>query len=175
MSDDATFTFNITKYFFPMMNKGYDLTNLDGGTHDYREGEGDFSIILCSSIPNNVYDCIDDTGCLDRTVEDFVEFEFVDESTNEETGYVQPYFNLKVNPINDYLSGFTIGLDTGTTDLQINVGDEYQNLKAMFLVRRSNLFVMGYAVINQPIQVKNLITLPFDSKLVGVGYCQTYL
>ena len=48
----------------------------------------------------------------------------------------------------------------------------------MFLVKRETKdgnenFVMAYATIAQPINIKDFINVPFDGLLAGVGYCST--
>lgn len=166
MIDETTFTFIRSKYVIPMMNIGYSLTNIN---EDY-DNEGNWELVLCSNMPSNPYDCIDENGCLDEYADGLVAFKIEDIYVNESEGLERPYFNLLVTPVNDYQGGFTIELENSQNDIQIKIGDSLMNeLQGMFLCRRSNGFVMAYARVYDSIPVRNFITVPFDSKLFGIG------
>lgn len=168
MSNETTFTFRSSKYLLPMMNIGYNLLNIN---EDYDE-EGDFEVVMATNIPTNIYDCIDETGCLDDDADGFVPFRVEDIYVNESEYLDKPYFDLLVTPIDDYNGGFTIELESGKNDIQIKTGDDINELKALFIVRRSNQFVMSFAKVDDVVSVNNgFFTLPFDSKLFGIGYC----
>lgn len=165
MIDETTFTFVKSKYILPMMNIGYSLTNIN---EDY-DDEGNFELVLCSNMPSNPYLAIDENGCLNEYADGLVAFKIEDIYTNEADGLEKPYFNLLVTPINDYEGGFTIELESGQNDIQIKVGDSFNELQGMYLCRRSNGFVMAFARIYDTVPVKNFFTVPFDSKLIGIG------
>lgn len=173
MTEETTLVFHKSKYFFPRLNRGFNLTEPN---KDYQNGEGNYALVLCSSLPvGGAYSCIrEEDGCLDRSVEGLEVLDISDEYINTTNG-TQQYFNLEVTPINDWDSGFTINLASGTSDIQIHIGDEIQYLVGVFLIRRSNDFVISFAESNAPIPIKNFVTLPFDSKLLGVGYCSNQL
>lgn len=165
MIDETTFTFTKSKYVIPMMNIGYSLTNIN---EDYSD-EGNFELVLCSNMPSNPYDAIDENGCLDEYADGLVCFKIEDIYTTESSGLEKPYFNLLVTPVNDYESGFTIELESGQNDIQIKIGDAFNELQGMYLCRRSNNFVMAFARVYDTVHVRNFITVPFDSKLLGIG------
>lgn len=165
MIDETTFTFTKSRYIIPMMNIGYSLTNIN---EDYSD-EGNFELVLCSNMPSDPYQAIDENGCLDEDADGLVAFKIADIYTNENENLEKPYFNLLVTPINNYESGFTIELESGQNDIQIRVGDAFNELQGMYLCRRSNNFVMAFSRVYDTVAVKNLITVPFDSKLLGIG------
>lgn len=168
MIDETTFTFHKSKYFWKFVNKQFDLSDL---TKAYGTDEGNFELVLCSNIPSSPYDCIDElTGCLDEGNDDLVMIPIQDESSDE-----MPYFNLKCTWINEGDGGFVLSLDNGSSDIQVKIGDRTEYLRAIYLVHRSNRFVMAYATIPSPIPIKNFVSLPFDAKLFGVGYCSSQI
>lgn len=169
MSYETTMSFRRSKYFFKYMNKEFDLLDIN---KDFTN-EGNYRLILASHVPSDIYSCIDEYGRLDVDSVDFVELPISDEYTNNDN-VEMPYFNLKVTPIADWEGGFIISLASGTSDIQIKVGDANESLTGMFLVRRANNFVLSYAYTNSPVNVKNFFTLPFDSELLSVGSCNKY-
>lgn len=163
---ETTFSFIVSKYLYPKMNIGYTLTNIN---EDY-DSEGNWELVLCSNMPEP-YDCIDEDGCLIEEADGLVCFKISDIYTNENEDLEKPYFDLLVTPIDDYQSGFTIELQSGKSTIQIRTGDEIEQLEGMFLCRRSNGFVLAFAKAQDIVGVDKYITIPFDSKLCGVGHC----
>ena len=71
-------------------------------------------------------------------------------------------------------------VDSGSTDVQIQLGDSQTlYLQGMLLCKREasmthdENFVLAYAVIGQPINIRNFINVPFQGMIGGVGYCAT--
>lgn len=176
--NEATFIFKNTKYFWKFLNKAFDLSDMND-IFLRRANEGDYTILLAEQVPNDIYDCIDEaTGCLDDTADGLVLLDLQDIYSNID-GAEMPYFKLKCDWIDEGNGGFTISLDSGSTSIQIQVGDSQNNyLQGMFLVKRetnsgNENFVMAYATISEPINIRNFINVPFDGSLGGVGYCAT--
>lgn len=176
--NEVTFVFHNTKYFWKFLNKAFDLSDMND-IFSKTANEGDYTILLAEQVPNEIYDCIDsDTGCLDTSNDSLVLLDLQDVYSNLDDGEM-PYFNLNCSFIDEGNGGFTITLDSGSTSIQIQVGDSQTNyLQGMFLVKRETKdgnenFVMAYATIAQPINIRDFINVPFDGLLAGVGYCAT--
>lgn len=176
--NEATFIFNTTKYFWKFLNKQFDLSNLND-IFTPTANEGDYTILLAEQVPNDIYDAInEDTGCLDDSADGLVLVDLQDVYTNLD-GVEMPYFNLSCDWIDEGDGGFTISLDSGSTSIQIQIGDSQDTyLQAMFLVKRETVnenenFVMAFASIPEPINIRNFINIPFDGLLAGVNYCST--
>ena len=142
--------------------------------------QGDYTFVLAEQVPNDIYSCIDSTtGCLIDDADGLDILDLSDIYSNID-GAEMPYFNLYCDPIRDFDGGFTINIDSGSTDVQIQLGDsQVIYLQGMFLCKREaskthdENFVMAYATIPNPINVRNFINVPFQSLVAGVGYCAT--
>ncbi len=174
--NEATFVFKNTKYFWKFLNKAFDLSNINDIFLE-RANEGDYTILLAEQVPNDIYDCIDEnTGCLDEDADGLVLLDLQDVYSNLD-GVEMPYFKLRSDFIDEGNGGFTLTLDSGSTSIQIQIGDAQDIfLQGMFLVKRETKegnenFVMAYATISEPINIRNFINVPFDGLLAGVGYC----
>lgn len=142
--------------------------------------EGDYTIVLAEQVPTDIYSCIDSTtGCL---IEDADGLDIIDlEDIYSNIGNMEmPYFKLYCDWIQEGDGGFTISIDSGSTDVQIQLGDsQIIYLQGMFLCKREaskthdKNFVMAYATIGSPINVRNFINVPFQALIGGVGYCAT--
>lgn len=179
-NSETTFVFRKSRYFWKFINKKFDLEKLNDIFDDGSENEGDYTFILCEQVPNDINSCIDETtGCLIEDAEGLSIIDLQDVYTNLEGDVQLPYFRLKRDWIQDGDGGFTISLDSGATDIQIQLGDsQIQYLQGIFLVKRETKdgdlnFVMAHSRIAAPINVRDFINVPFDSLLFGVGYCAT--
>lgn len=174
--NEATFIFNTTKYFWKFINKQFDLSDMND-IFSKSANEGDYTILLAEQVPNDLYDCInEETGCLDDDADGLVLVDLQDVYSNIDN-VEMPYFNLNCDWIDEGAGGFTISLDSGSTSIQIQIGDKQDTfLQGMFLVKRETSngdenFVMALASISEPINIKNFINVPFDGLLAGVNYC----
>lgn len=179
-NNETTFVFRKTKYFWKFINKQFDITNLNDIFLDGGDNEGDYTFILAEQVPTDIYTCIDeDTGCLDENADGLSLLDLQEVYSNLSADLPMPYFKLRANPIQDWEGGFTLTLDSGATDIQIQVGDSQDNyLQGIFLCKRETKnnqenFVMAYATIPIPINIRNFINVPFDGLIMGVGYCAT--
>ena len=88
-----------------------------------------------------------------------------------------PYFQLYCDWINDGENGFSLNMNSGSTEVQIQIGDSQTvYLQGIFLCKRETKtggenFVLAYATIPNPINVRNFITVPFDGVIASVGLC----
>ena len=176
---DATFIFRKTKYFWQYVNRQFKLMDMNDIFDKGGFNEGDYTFVLAEQVPSNIYDCIDEYGCL---IEDANELDIIDlaDVYSNISGSEMPYFKLYCDPIQDFEGGFTISMDKGSTDVQIQLGDSQTiYLQGIFLCKReasethAENFVMAYATISSPINVRNFITVPFQGLVAGVGYCAT--
>ena len=178
-NEEYTFVFRKAKHFWRCVNKQFDLENMNDVFGDDNTDEGgDYTFILCENVPSNMEDCIDNTtGCLIRDTQGLSIIDLQEVYSNISADLQVPNFKLKCNPIQDWDGGFTINLDGGATDIQIQLGDSQMTyLEGIFLVKRETKngdldFVMAYSRIASPINVRDFINVPFDGLVMGVGYC----
>ena len=176
--NETTFVFKKTKYFWKFLNKQFDLSNMNDIFKP--NGTGDYTFVLAEQVPNDIYSCIDsETGCLIDDADGLDILDLTDVYTNLGLSEM-PYFQLYCDPIRDFDGGFTININSGSTDVQIQLGDsQIIYLQGLFLCKREasmthdENFVMAYATIPQPINVRNFINIPFQGLVGGVGYCAT--
>lgn len=175
---DETFIFKKTKYFWKFINKQFDLSDMND-IFLPTANEGDYTFLLAEQVPTDIYECIDENnGCLIDDANGLALLDLQDVYSNL-SGVEMPYFKLKCNFINDGEGGFTIDLDSGATSIQIQVGDSQNNyLQGIFLVKRRTVkgdenFVMAYATISAPINIRYFINVPYNGLIAGVGYCAT--
>lgn len=175
---EETFTFYKSKYFWKFLNKQFDLSNMND-IYLEEANEGDYTFLLAEQVPLDIYSCIDpETGCLDETVNELVLIDLND-VYSEIDNVEMPYFKMRTTWINEGEGGFTIELDSGDdSSVQIQVGDAQDiYLQGMFLVKREasytgdENFVIAYATIPRPINIRNFINVPFNGLVAGVGYC----
>ena len=176
-NSETTFVFRKSKYFWKFVNKQFDLSNMND-IFD-KVNEGDYTFVLAEQVPNDVYTCIDsETGCLIEDADGLDIIDLTDVYSNLTGVEDLPYFKLYCDWIRDGESGFTLNMDSGSTDVQIQLGDSQTiYLQGMFLCKREaskthdENFVLAYAVIGQPINIRNFINVPFQSMIMGIGYC----
>lgn len=174
---EETFVFKKTKYFWKFVNKQFDLYDMNDIFFKEVE-EGDYTILLAEQVPANIYSCInEENGCLIEDANGLELLDLQDVYSTLPDGVEVPYFKLYCDLINDGDDGFTISLDKGASDIQVQVGDSQDiYLQGMFLVKRETKlgdinFVLAYATIPNPIRIREFINIPYDGMVVGVGYC----
>lgn len=178
-TDETTFTFHKTKYFWKFINKQFDLSNMNDIFSSLNEG--DYTFVLAEQVPSDIYTCIDSTtGCLIDDADGLDLLDLADVYSNLSASQELPYFKLYCDWIQDGDGGFTLSMDSGATDVQIQLGDsQIIYLQGIFLCKREaskthdENFVMAYARIGSPINVRNFINIPFQGLVGGVGYCAT--
>lgn len=173
---ETTFKFYKNPYIWKFLNRQLILDNPNDIFMEAM-GEGDYTFVLCESVPTNPVDCIDsNTGCLIETLDGLSILDLSDVYTDLDID--MPYFKLKRTYL-DNGGGFTLELDSGDdSSVQIQVGDA-QNiyLQGIFLCKREasetgdKNFVVAYATIHSPINVRNFINVPYNGMVLGVGYC----
>lgn len=178
MADENTFVFKKSKYFWKFINKQFDLSNMNDIYSNINEG--DYTFVLAEQVPTDIYSCIDsETGCLIEDADGLDILDLTDIYSN--LGNLEmPYFRLYCDWIEDGDGGFTISMDSGSTDVQIQLGDsQILYLQGLFLCKREATktadenFVMAYATIPNPINIRNFLNVPFQGLVGGVGYCAT--
>ena len=178
MADETTFVFKKSKYFWKFINKQFDLSNMNDIFATVNQG--DYAFVLAEQVPVDIYSCIDsETGCLIDDADGLDTLDLTDIYSNF-GGVELPYFKLYCDWIQDGDGGFTISMDSGSTDVQIQLGDsQILYLQGIFLVKREaskthdENFVIAYATIPNPINIRNFINIPFQGLVGGVGYCAT--
>ena len=180
-NNETTFIFRKNKYFWRFINRQFLLDDMND-IFDKSMNEGDYTFVLAEQVPNDIYSCIDTkTGCLIEDAEGLDLFDLQEVYSNRD-GAEMPYFKLYCDPIQDWDGGFTISMDSGSTDVQIQIGDsQITYLQGIFLCKREATqthdenFVLAYATIPSPINVRNFINIPFQGLVMGVGYCATQI
>lgn len=181
MASETTFVFKKSKYFWKFVNRQFKLDNMNDIFANSGLNEGDYTFILAEQVPTDIYSCIDEeTGCLVENADGLNILDLSDVYTNLTNNTDMPYFRLDCDYLQDGENGFTINLESGSTDIQIQLGDsQIIYLQGLFLCKREaseshdENFVMAYATIPQPINVRNFITVPFQGLVMGVGLCAT--
>ena len=178
-NNETTFVFRKSKYFWKFLNKQFDLSNMNDIFSNVNQG--DYTIVLAEQVPNDIYTCIDSTtGCIIEDADGLDLIDLTDVYSNIDGVEDLPYFKLYCDWIQDGDGGFTISMDSGSTDIQIQLGDSQTiYLQGMFLCKREasqthdENFVLAYSVIPIPINIRNFINVPFQALIGGVGYCAT--
>lgn len=176
---ETTFIFRKSKYFWKFLNKQFDLSNMNDIFSQVNQG--DYTILLAEQVPSDIYSCIDsETGCIIDDADGLDIIDLSDVYTNNNAVEDLPYFQLYCDWIQDGDGGFTISMNSGSTDVQIQLGDsQIIYLQGMFLVKREaskthdENFVLAFATIPTPINIRNFINVPFQAMITGVGYCAT--
>ena len=178
MADETTFVFKKSKYFWKFLNKQFDLSDMNDIYSQLNQG--DYTFVLAEQVPVDIYSCIDSTtGCLIDDADGLDTIDLTDIYSNFNNEEL-PYFKLYCDWIQDGDGGFTLSMDSGSTDVQIQLGDsQILYLQGIFLCKREASkthdmnFVIAYATIPTPINIRNFINIPFQGLVGGVGYCAT--
>ncbi len=173
---ETTFKFIKSKYIWKFINKKFDLCNMND-IYLKTTGEGDYTFLLAEKVPTDIYECInEDTGCLIENTDGLALLDLTDVYFNLD-GVEMPYFQMKTTFLADG-AGFTVELDSGdNSNIQIQVGDSQDiYVQGMFLVKRETTdgeenFVMSYATIHKPINIKKFINVVYNGLVFGVGQC----
>lgn len=169
---ETTFTFRKPKDFWVHLNKQMIIKDRDTLNDD-----GLYHLILFSSLPKEVNDCIDNNGCLKTTATGMEKIT---------TGYTDQTFHLGVEWIDDGENGFNLFLDEwedneDPTSEKVNVEmqiDEETELYVMGVALckvtgsdTGNDYVVAYARESTPVRVFNYITLMYGASFVGHQSC----
>lgn len=159
MADSYNFTFRITDRFWKDFNREFDVNSMTGSTGDT------YKILLCSQLPADITRIVDSNGYL-LDPNDIEGFEYL--SVSELTTV---YLNCTF-----VQSGFTITM-AGESTINISLNDSNNYLNGILIVRHQSTdeehegYLLCYARSPQPIAVKDVITVPTDTELVGLGNC----
>lgn len=165
MADDyeTTLTFRKSKYFWKFVNrqmKIYDAS--DNGLNDSQ-----YSLLFFSSMPENIYDCIDEnTGCLTSGTG----------LTQITEGFTNVSFDLGVRWLDEGENGFALFLDSEENiEILINEGVSFY-VKGVILVKNTGSmsgsnYVVAFSRLSTPQKCQNAITLQSYSDFVGHSSC----
>lgn len=167
---EHTLSFSLNKRFFKDINKAncFSLNSMNQGESE----DGDvYSLLLCSSLPDNVYDCVFDESDVGKVAGTL-------KSPSQVAGWNTliieeeiPDLQLYVEFINEGEAGFIIHI-ANNSDIQINLGDEEDLvLKGIIIYNTRTNYMLSFSRLSSPIHIKNFITIPIDSDLGGVGVC----
>ena len=160
---ETILTFRKSKYFWKFVNRQmliYDSDNLN---------DSDYKLLLFSSMPDNVNDCIDETtGCLTSATG----------LTEITDGFTNVSFGLGINWLDEGENGFSLYLDSDE-NIELEIDDETSfYVKGVILVKETGSlsssnenFVVAYARLSTPIKCQNSITLQANSEFVGHNSC----
>lgn len=151
------YNFKLTPRIWTDINKNtaFQLENL--------EGEGSttkFKIILAtninqpSQIDNDIGIITNDNGQLDYT--SFNEIPQIEDYTDVYLDY-QP------------ISGGGFSIVSATSQVGINVGTNAVNLRGIFLVEKSNNYLLGYSIFSSDVSLANSITLPITGNIMNLN------
>lgn len=153
MADSYNFNFRVTDRLWRDINKVFDLETMD--TDEYK-------LILCSSMPA-INTLLDEYGYIDTTV----------------NGYeVLPVPELvKFHLVCTFTgTGFTVNFPS--SEINIELDDSEQNyVQGILLVKYDSSedddegYVLAYARSASPIRVRDVITIPVNGQIMGVGNC----
>ena len=159
MADSYNFTFRITDRFWKDFNREFDVNGMNGANSDV------YKILLCSQLPSDISNIIDSNGYLVDSNE-VNAFEYID-TPEMTTVYLNATF-----PQN----GFLISM-AGESTVNITLNDSNNYLNGILIVRHQTTddehegYLLAYARSPQPIAVKDVITIPTDTELIGLGNC----
>ena len=153
MADSYNFNFKVTERIWRDINKVFDLESMD--TDEYK-------IILCSSMPS-ITSLLDEYGYINT----------------DATGYeVLPVPELvKFHLVASFTgTGFTVNFPS--SEITITLDDSEQNyVQGILLVKYDSNedddegYVLAYARSSNPIRVRDVITIPMNGQVMGVGNC----
>ena len=153
MADSYNFSFRVTDRIWKDINKVFDLEAMD--TDEYK-------IILCSSMPP-ITSLVDEYGYINTSA----------------SGYeVLPVPELvKFNLVCTFTgTGFTVNFPSN--EITVTLDDSEQNyVQGILLVKYDSGeeddegYVLAYARSSSPIRVRDVITIPMNGQVMGVGNC----
>lgn len=154
MTDSYNFNFRVTERLWRDINKVFDLEQMELHGDEYR-------IILCSSMPV-ISSLVDEYGYINT----------------EASGY-------EILPVPEIVSFNLICTFTGTgftvnfpsNEINITLDDSDQNyVQGILIVKDEGQaddegYVLAYARSSSPIRVRDVITIPINGQIMGVGNC----
>lgn len=159
MADSYNFIFRVTNRFWRDFNREFDVNNMTGANSDV------YKILLCSQLPSDIDNVIDEYGYLVDSNE-VNGFDYLD-TPELTTTYLNATFTQ---------GGFLITM-AGESTVNITLNDSNNYLNGILIVRHQSTdeehegYLLAYARSPQPILVKDIITIPTDTELIGLGTC----
>lgn len=147
MSDtEYIFNFRRVDNFLDNINReGYfDTEDMDGLNKNFR-------FMVSTDCPDNIDDCLDEFGTLNNKVT------LLDIGDN---GLVAINYNHGING-NRYIS-------IAQGSFQIDVGDGFTDLKALFLCSADTGYVIAYSIVPKTVRVKNEVVFPVNGVIWDV-------
>jgi len=152
MATNYIFDFTRVDNFLDDMNREgcFDVNDMDGITPNYR-------MVLASDCPNDIEECIDEDGTLNENVT-------LVENLGSEDGECSLLWSKGIN------GERTISI--GDSTVNYDLGDNNDNLKAVFLVNtvEGSGYVLAYAINSYSFPIDGEVILPCDGVLWTIRY-----
>ncbi len=152
MATNYIFDFTRVDNFLDDMNREgcFDVNDMDGITPNYR-------MVLASDCPNDIEECIDEDGTLNENVT-------LVENLGSEDGECSLLWSKGIN------GERTISI--GDSTVNYDLGDNDDNLKAVFLVNtvEGSGYVLAYAINSYSFPIDGEVILPCDGVLWTIRY-----
>lgn len=152
MATNYIFDFTRVDNFLDDMNREgcFDVNDMDGITPNYR-------MVLASDCPNDIEKCIDEDGTLNENVT-------LVENLGSEDGECSLLWSKGIN------GERTISI--GDSTVNYDLGDNDDNLKAVFLVNtvEGSGYVLAYAINSYSFPIDGEVILPCDGVLWTIRY-----
>ena len=154
MVNNYVFDFNRVDTFLDDINRDgkFDTNDMDGVSPNYR-------MVLVSECPDDINECIDEDGTLlDEDVVNTIE------SIGEEDGYCSMLWSKGINGERT--------MSITTSSVSYDLGNQTDNLKAVFLVNMVNGsgYVIAYAINSYSFPIEKTIILPCDGMVWSIKY-----
>lgn len=151
---EYSFEFTRVDDFLDNMNRDgkFDVLDMDGISKNYK-------MVLVSDCPNNIDECIDIDGTL---LDDSVVHRI--ETLGVEDGLCSLLWSKGINGERT--------LSISSSSVVYNIGDNVEDLKAVFLVNmvEGSGYVLAYAINSYTFSVTGEIILPCDGMLFSIKY-----
>lgn len=157
------FDFKLNKNFFWDMNKT-NTFSLDGmnGVNDSDE----YTLIVFSSIPADIYSCCDDEGCLLPSSKFPSGLQYMNNAPFSATVHL-----LCQNTANNNGITITVAEENGVS-ISLATPDGYKNIQGLFLINSDTRYLLAYARLSNAITINDNLILPFTGALCKIGNCR---
>lgn len=158
------FNFQLVSRFFRDMNKS-SAFSLDGmnGVSDSDE----YQLIVYESIPADIGSCTNDDGQL------LIKSKYPADLKLLENNVFSATIHLLCQDTENN-NGFTISVaeDNGISIALSNGENGYHKIQGLFLINSDTRYLLAYARLSDPIEIKDNLILPFTGALCKVGNCR---
>lgn len=157
------FDFKLNKRFLWDMNKT-NTFSLDGmnGVNDSDE----YTLIVFSSIPSDIYSCVDDDGCLLPSVKFPSGLQYMNNTPFTATIHLLAQNNSNNN-------GVTISVaEENGVSISLATPDGYKNIQGLFIINSDTRYLLAYSRLSNAITISENLILPFTGALCDIGNCR---